>query len=233
MKIATWNIERLKRSKNIAKIIEICKNVDAEILVLTEYDERVQLKNYPHKIATKSLFELDANFYKKTERRVVIYSKYEITNQLKTYDEFTSCCGEINTEIGKINVYGTIIGVFGNRNENFKTELSRQLLDYEKYSKDQNFCVIGDFNISFSDNYYFTEFGRKELNHFFEVNKLKNLTKHLSESIDHIAISDNFLEGFDFTITELNSDKKLSDHKGVSIQFINLKSFIEPPNTCI
>jgi len=221
MKIATWNIERLKHSNNIAEIIEICENIDAEIFVLTEYDERVELKNYPYKIATKSLSELDANYYGKSEKRVIIYSKYEITNRLKTYDEFTSCCATINTEIGKINVYGTIIGVFGNRNENFKTDLSRQLLDYEKCSKDQNFCVIGDFNISFSDNYYFTEFGRKELNHFFEVNKLKILTKDLSESIDHIAMNDNFLEGFDFKITEWNSDKKLSDHKGVSIQFIN------------
>lgn len=224
MKIATWNIERLKHSKNIAEIIEICENIDAEIFVFTEYDERVELKNYPYKITTKSLSELDANFYNKTEKRVIIYSKYEITNRLKTYDEFTSCCAEINTEIGRINVYGTIIGVFGNRNENFKTELSQQLLDYEKYSKDQNFCVIGDFNISFSDNYYFTEFGRNELNHFFEVNKLKILTKDLSESIDHIAISNIFLEGFDLKINEWNSNKKLSDHKGVSIQFINQKS---------
>jgi hypothetical protein len=116
MNIATWNVERLKYSKETAKIISILENLKANIVVLTEYDERVNLKNYPFEMGTKSLFEILPRYYKPTEKRVKIYSKNEIVNQFQTYNEYTSCCAEIKTEKGNLLVYGTIIGIFGNRN---------------------------------------------------------------------------------------------------------------------
>ncbi len=220
MTIATWNLERLKYSKETAKIISILENLNADIVVLTEYDERVNLKNYPFQMATKSVSEIQPEYYKPSEKRVKIYSKYEIVNQLPTYDEYTSCCAEIKTERGNLLVYGTIIGIFGNRNENFKTDLPKQIIDFNSMSKNHNICIIGDYNITFSDKYYFTNWGRNELNNSFLENKIKNLTHHLPETIDHIAISQEFIGKAHVEIHEWNLDKKLSDHKGVCI---NLK----------
>ncbi|QBN17256.1 endonuclease/exonuclease/phosphatase family protein [Flavobacterium nackdongense] len=218
MTIATWNLERLKYSKETANIIAILENLNADILVLTEYDERVNLKNYPFQIATKSLSEIQPAYYMPSEKRVKIYSKYEIVNQFQTYDEYTSCCAEIKTEKGNLLVYGTIIGIFGNRNENFKTDLPKQIIDFNTLSKNQNICIIGDYNLSFSDNYYFTNRGRKELNNSFLENKITNLTHHLPETIDHIAISQEFIGNAKIETHEWNLEKKLSDHKGISIQ---------------
>lgn len=220
MTIATWNLERLKYSAATAKIISILEDLNADILVLTEFDERVNLENYPFQIATKSLSELQAGYYKSSEKRVRIYSKYEIVNQLPTYDEYTSCCAEIKTERGNLLVYGTIIGIFGNRHDNFKTDLPKQISDFRTLSKNHNLCIIGDYNISFSDNYYFTNWGRNELNNSFEENKITNLTQRLPEAIDHIAISKAFIGNALTETYEWNQDKKLSDHKGVSISWI-------------
>lgn len=110
MTIATWNLERLKYNREVVEIISILENLNADILVLTEYDEKVDLKRYPFQIATKNLALLNSENYKQTEKRVKIYSKYEIVNQFKTYDGYTSCCAEIETQRGNLIVYGTIIG---------------------------------------------------------------------------------------------------------------------------
>jgi exonuclease III len=41
MKIATWNVERLKHKKSLNRIIQMCEEIQADILVLTETDEQV------------------------------------------------------------------------------------------------------------------------------------------------------------------------------------------------
>ncbi len=46
MKIATWNVERLKHSSKLEEIISKIEELEADILVLTETDSRIKLKNY-------------------------------------------------------------------------------------------------------------------------------------------------------------------------------------------
>lgn len=41
MKIATWNIERLKHRRELANIMRSCEEAQADILVLTEADVQV------------------------------------------------------------------------------------------------------------------------------------------------------------------------------------------------
>ena len=41
MKIATWNIERLKHKKALAEIMSSIDEIKADILVLTETDQRL------------------------------------------------------------------------------------------------------------------------------------------------------------------------------------------------
>lgn len=41
MKIATWNVERLKHRKSLDEIIKKCNDINADILILTENDEAI------------------------------------------------------------------------------------------------------------------------------------------------------------------------------------------------
>lgn len=219
MKIANWNIERLKHKAKLNSITNLLEELNADILVLTETDSRVQLSNYKFCFSTPNLIEIAPDYYLPTENRVSIYTNFELVRIFETYDKYTALCVELKTELGNLIVYGTIIGIYGNRHENFKTALSKQLIEFDRLSAESNFCVIGDYNISFSDNYYFTSFGRDELKKSFSKNAITILTKDRTECIDHIAISENFLVDIETEIDEWNYDKKLSDHKGIWVDF--------------
>jgi len=216
MKIATWNVERLKHKSKLEEIISISEELSADILVFTETDERIIPSNFKNRIDTPKLTEIDAENYVETENRVSIFSNYKIVGQLETYDKYTALCVELETELGNLKIYGTIIGIYGNRNENFNIDLIKQIEDIEKLSKFGNLCVIGDYNISFADNSYFTNHGRNEMNKSFESNNLELVTRQRKECIDHIAISKKVLESKNIEIVEWNENKKLSDHKGIS-----------------
>ena len=220
MKIATWNLERpTKNGHKTPVILQYLQKIDADILVLTETNECIDLGNeYEHYQTNK----YEGVNCKKGDRQVSIFSKYPITQHLKTFRTDTSLCVEISTPLGNLIVYGTIIGNFGNRGDQFKNDLDKQLLDFEKYAKSNNFCIIGDLNISFSDNYYFTKEGRSKLKNSFELLGMKILTEQIANNIDHIILSNDFLkhlkfkEGF-WNDTE-NKKERLSDHKGVFVE---------------
>ena len=221
MRIATWNIERLKHKTDIVQINSTIAGQKADILVLTETDNQVDSANYQFCIETPKLTEIRPDFYLESENRITIYTNYEIIRQYETYDKYTSLCVALETELGPLIVYGTIIGIYGNRNKNFNTDLALQIIDYRKLSKGKNFCLIGDYNTSFADNYYFTNNGRNELNNLFRECNLNLLTGNIPECIDHIAISESFITNLETDIGEWNSDKKLSDHKGIYVELKN------------
>lgn len=219
MKIATWNVERLKHSSKLEEIISKIEELEADIFVLTETDSRIKLPNYTNCISTTAPLQSDFIKYKDTENRVTIYTNYEIVQQYPTYDVDTALCVELKTALGNLIIYGTIIGIYGNRNENFNIDLSQQLIDFEKFSKDKNLCVVGDYNISFRDNHYFTNYGRDKLDESFETNGLEIVTRNKEKCIDHISISKKFISNYDIKIKEWNEVKPtLSDHKGILVE---------------
>lgn len=219
MKIAAWNVERLKHYKSLSRMLDVCQNMDADILVLTETDCRLE-PEYPYVFKSAPLHDVMPELYAATENRVTIYSKYPLVRRLETFDENTSVCVELETEYGNLIVYGTIIGVFGNRHSSFLPDLTMQMTDVERLSKlNDNICFCGDFNLSFSDNYYFTAEGRKRVLTQFEKSGLSILTRNQAECIDHIAISDCFVNHRMFSIEKWNQDKQLSDHKGIAVSF--------------
>lgn len=218
MRIATWNIERLKHKTKLAEIIRFSNTLDADIFVLTETDEQVQL-NYRYCYQTPKLLESPLThrlsaIYKTTENRVSIFSNYPCVRQHETFDKYTSICVELATPIGNLLIYGTIIGINGNRHPSFKYDIVRQCEDFKKLSAAGNLCICGDFNCSFADNYYFTKYGRDTLEQVFLDNKISLLTRDQPECIDHIAVSQNFITNGNITVAEWNFDKSLSDHKG-------------------
>ena len=143
MKIATWNIERLKHKKDIELINSILAGLKADILVLTETDNQVAPANYKYCFRTPKLTEIRPDYYKESENRITIYTNYEIIRQHETYDRYTSLCVELKTEYGSLMVYGTIIGIFGNRNKNFNPDLSRQISDCRKRRMERTFVLSG------------------------------------------------------------------------------------------
>ena len=147
MKIATWNLERpSKNGHKTPAILQCLQKLNADILVLTETNECIDLGNDYEDYQTEKYEGINC---KQGDRQVSIFSKYPIIRHLPTFRADTNLCVEIKTPLGKLIVYGSIIGNFGNRGDQFKTDLDKQLLNFEAYGKTNNLCIIGDLNISF------------------------------------------------------------------------------------
>jgi len=219
MKIATWNLERPTiNGKKTFAIIETLREINADIFVLTETDTFIEIGNeYSVRHSEKDKQE----YFREGERRVSIFSKYPIIQELETFRADTSLCVSLDTPKGELIIYGTVIGNRGNKGYNFKEDLEEQLLDFNKLSVDKTFCVAGDFNISFSDSYYTVKESRDKLKTTFENINLEILTTDLLENIDHIVLTKKFVGTSKQKIGSWNEDKKLSDHKGVWIELID------------
>ena len=213
MRIVTWNLERLKKNKNeviLSKLTEL----NADILILTETDSQINLGEKYSSISTQKLFNgYDGIAYKNSETRTTIWTKYKIEKQHKTYDNYTSVCAEIQTPFGLLNIYGTIIGVFGGKGVRFQNDMKSQSLDFENIAG--NICIAGDFNIALSGFAYPSHKARNEIKNIFEKLSLKCLTSEIIDSVDHIVISKSYIENKKVSIEIWNEDKALSDHIGI------------------
>lgn len=218
MKIATWNIERpTHNSKKNAAITAYLHELDADILILTETNEAIQPDCNYQCYYTSAPTE---SFYKAGERRTSIYTKYELAGEFDTFRSDTSICKTLRTPFGDLHVYGTVIGINGNRRHNFTTDLDEQVKDFERIAATGNFCLAGDLNMSFCDNYYFTDTGRKTMVDCFNKLNLVNLTGAVAENIDHIVLSKTFITGKKIEVQTWNEERKkgkLSDHMGVCV----------------
>lgn len=219
MRVATWNVERLSPQKRLSGILEHLKRVDADILVLTETDRRIQ-PAYEYVYHTPLLSEAaDGDCYRPTENRVSIFTKVPAIRQYPVADVNTSICVELETERGPLVVYGTIFGIHGNRRPSFRQDILQQMEDVRRLAADGHaLCLCGDFNCSFSDSYYFTNWARQTLSETFAACDLELVTAGQPECIDHIALSRSFLRDREADVWEWNLDKTLSDHKGICIE---------------
>lgn len=196
--------------------------MSADILFLTETDRWLR-PAYRYCYETPLLTKEGTLYNKSTENRVAIFSNYPCIRQYETYDKNTAICVELETENGNLLVYGTIVGVYGNRHSDYIPDLKSQMEDMQRFSKlADGFCFCGDFNCSFSDNYYFTKDARRIFFEVFAENNIQLLTATQPECIDHIAVSKNFVGNI--VVEEWNTDKLLSDHKGISVTLNNIKT---------
>ena len=225
MKIATWNVERLKHKRSLDEIISKCNDVNADILVLTEYDEDIKL-NYPYHDCTPTPEPLyfegydKPAIYKPSEHRVSIYTKYKIIDKHETFNKYTALCLELKTEKGNILVYGTIMGIIARRLP-YKKDIEGQLNDFCKFTNDgYNLCICGDYNCSFADDseYCLSKECRQRIRDTFSNCNIKLITENQPECIDHIALSNDLISQPPI-IKEWNTRKLLSDHKGIYVQF--------------
>ena len=154
MKIANWNIERLsKRKRELVtnKVIEI----DADIFVFTESTSLLKLDKY------ESVHSEEFD-HRPNEQWISIFSKYPIKKQVVTFNGNRTCCAIINSPLGNVIIYGTIIpyhnaGVSGDRYpvsgykpwEYHCEDIERQSEDWKRIKQlypNLPFVLIGDFN---------------------------------------------------------------------------------------
>ncbi len=213
MKIATWNLERLEKRKN-SEIKEILINLDADLLILTETNSAIQLENYTC-ISAETLPNIFEGIkYKEGENRVSIWTKYKVKNHYKTFDSFTAVCCDVKTPFGILTVYGSIIGVFGNRQPRFNNDLLGHLSDFKELFPGRNVCFAGDLNVTFSGRVWPSKVARQILNDTFKNYDLINTTENIVNNVDHIVLSKDFIKNKKLEIFTWNEDKKLSDHVG-------------------
>ena len=137
MIIATWNLERLAHKRDLEKIEQLCESMHTDILVLTESDERVRLQHrYCYQTPTPPSMSVEGFdkpiCYAPTEHRVSIFTNYKCVQKYETYDEHTAICVELKTEFGGLVVYGTIMGLLGNRQAEYRESLPKQLSDIRR-----------------------------------------------------------------------------------------------------
>ena len=216
MKILTWNLERPKKANQA--IIDKLAEYDADIVVLTETNTIINPGKEYARIESETLTKgHDGINYHLGENRTTVWTKYKIVVKHKTYDNYTAVCAQIETPFGSLNVYATIIGVFGGIGERFKSDLENQLLDFEKLSSEKPLCIIGDLNVTFSGRAYPSHDARNKLNNAFEKLKLINVTAAIENNVDHIVVSKDFIQTKKVTIETWNHHKKLSDHIGICL----------------
>jgi exonuclease III len=226
MKIATWNLERPETSsaKNL-EIIKTIRQVDADILILTETNFVIDPGEKYTPLASDALPVPGEYKYTHGENETTIWSKYPL-NRVKTSHPSIAVCAKVQTPNGDLNVYGTVIGILGpvGRKNDFLVDLKEQIEDWGKITGEQgNICIAGDFNVCWNGKYC-PKAGRDEIDICFDELGISNLTRDIEGNIDHIAISNSFLKNAKYDTKpqtwnpkEESRKPKLSDHLGVCV----------------
>lgn len=225
-RIANWNLERPKKgTKKTQLAINKIQEIDADLLVLTETSQAVDLSSdYTATLSTP--FDRAPD-----EHWVTIWSKWKVLEAIPTFAPKRTACCLVESPFGQLIIYGTIIpyhmaGVRGNRYEQtgYKTwelheeDIIHQSSDWQRiHTKYPNadLLVIGDFNQT-RDNLpkgYGTANGRQLLSKELEKNKLSCLTgidfedtEQLSpdpkkgkvrRNVDHICVSKQLIDRLD------------------------------------
>lgn len=217
-RIATWNLDRPRNSVKATRIIKKLEDIAADIFILTETSELIDLQPEYNAVKSKE-FE-----HYKDQPWITIWSRWKILEELETFNAYRTACCLIDAPFGPIIIYGTIIpyhmaGVSGNRYpEKGKKVWQLHLEDIIDQSQDwQNimnnfpdvpFLVAGDFNQTRDGlKYgYGTNQGRKFLTQKLADNNLSCVTEDnfhengflqpdskgkKRRNIDHICISKN------------------------------------------
>lgn len=224
LRIATWNVERpsmrgWKRPRRNPIIIGQIQKIKADIWILTETHQVISPGNDFTNISTER-----ADIHKEGERRVMIWSRYPITQQLATFDPTVAVCGDIETSVGNLRVYGTIITWAHNKGPEGKSKMWDEHYesigahgnDWVKLSQPVSaFCAAGDFNETLNElGWYGTSKGREMMSHELKRNNLECLTKGFR--IDHICVTKGWVnqaEVHRWSSPEFDG-KPVSDHPG-------------------
>jgi len=227
LRIATWNLGRptfATQAKNDS-LLETLRTVDADILVLTETNSCIDPGEVYASFASTCLFQslaIGAEEYQPGENRVTIWSRLPGRRRIDMCNSHSAVCAQITTDWGELNVYGTVIGIYGKNRSRFEPILSQtdfertlevQLADWERLAELGNLCIAGDYNLSLADNYHVTRKHRDRILACFKKLDIDVPTWKLPKNVDHIAVSKLFFNSGARTPDTWPRGK--SDHQGV------------------
>jgi hypothetical protein len=106
MRIATWNLERPKahgHAKNEACLGKLAE-VDADLWILTETNSAIGLRGYHHQSSPSV-----AGYHRAGEHFTTLLSRWPLLRSIPTWDPLLAVCAELESPIGPMLLYGTII----------------------------------------------------------------------------------------------------------------------------
>ncbi|HYD86258.1 MAG TPA: endonuclease/exonuclease/phosphatase family protein [Vitreimonas sp.] len=237
MRIGTWNVEYAAGADKNAKRMEIIRANPADIWVLTETHDDLDLS--PTHIAVHSHQRPTG---RPGARWVSIWTSFEVLYRIDVVDPERTVAAMLHTPLGPMVVYGTVLPWHSDRGKHDEAvevpywsehhrEIRRQATEWSELRdrhKDALMCVAGDLNMTIGGpHYYGTKLGRSLLAEAMDANRLTCVTSTdrlppgalRYPPIDHILLSDNYA-----TKTEVASawegiqrGMRLSDHSGLVV----------------
>jgi hypothetical protein len=231
LKIATWNLDRPKRSNEprSIRILGALEKIGADILILTETNTCINpgIKYVP--FSSSPL--LGSSFgrgeeYERGENRVTIWVKKEFVAEQRPdlCDSHSSICVRVATSLGTMNIYGTVLGIYGLGGAQFDTALKVQMSDWRRLAEHGPFCIAGDFNIFLEDSTSYSKTARLTVQELFNCLEVEVPSQNISRNVDHLAFSKSFLSNIHLDCKQWNEgqngkppDRNISSHLGVCI----------------
>jgi hypothetical protein len=217
MKILSWNLHHLdgdlENEINSARKQHIIDH-DADIVILTNTKLKFFIGEAYKKIPTILMpLRHDGIDYQEGENRVSIYTKYPLKNKVKTFDVYTSVCQMLETPLGNLNVYGTIIGAKSDLYESDFVEQKEDLVRIEGA-----ICYAGDLNTSFTGTLYPNEETVYKVQEFLNDQKIAVLTADFENTTHHVAVSKSFLKGNTTQVELFPVDSQLSNQEIIVVE---------------
>jgi hypothetical protein len=215
MRIATWNLDHASNSSRPVPLqIYQIKRFAPDIVVLTETCEDVDLRAEGYQFTLATTKNCHGKHFS------TIWSIFPIKKEYSTFDSKTAVCAEIETPIGSIIFYGTIITYHGDQgSDGMSKPWTEHYKAIEAHGEDWfrilqectqkvPLVVAGDFNQTRDNSFrsYGTKFGRDLLSRELSRCRLRCLTAEdfgatgklnpdpskgwTRNNIDHIFVTD-------------------------------------------
>ena len=242
MRIGTWNIERpsLKNSvKNEARLEKI-REIDADVWILTETHEVIDLSASHHGAATAP----SPRKPRPGEACAAIWSRWPILRRIETADPTEAVCVEVAYPDGALLVYGSILpwdGCKGPDSDSPKWEehyraiewQARDWLRLRREFPDHSLITGGDYNQNRDGaRWYGTRKGREMLGAALSDAGLKCVTEEDfvkagklrdRHTVDHLCMDETLaarvvhVDAWERTGAD---GMRLSDHSGVVVDLV-------------
>lgn len=252
MRIATWNVERPKSNTapRSQRVLNKIQEIAADIWILTETHDAINPG--PDYYVASSLNVPNAPIlHAEGEHKTTIWSRWPIIEYWETATPLRAACVVIETPLGALVVYGTVIPYqkarwpYGTPRDwdAHYAAIATQGADWSRLRRKypaHGLCVAGDLNQTRTGRlWYGSKWGRALLDLALRENKLVGVTQAdfsaaevlspedqalLTVCIDHICLDHRwagFVQRVGIWPKHTAAGENLSDHNGV---FVDLKS---------
>jgi hypothetical protein len=248
MRIATWNVERPKSdtSPRSQRVLQKIHDVAADIWILTETHDTIRPDGGNYAVSTATVPDPPI-YHAAGEHKTTIWSRWPIVEQWATATPHRATCAVIETPLGGLVVYGTVIPYHGARwpygtPRNWDAHyaaIATQGADWSRLRRKFptfGLCIAGDLNQTRTGRlWYGSKWGRTLLDLALEENNLIGVTQDnfgaaqelkeedralLAQCIDHICLDRlwaKYVKRIAIWPKELATGERLSDHSGVFI----------------